>query len=140
MEIIIGIIAIGVVILWVARNRQPESAKATQLSRTGVLKMTDTSKFHAVSIKFSSAACEAAKAMDGRRILSSQSPTIPLPECDAADCDCRFVHYPDRRGQSDRRDAYRKSASGGSGKSKDDKRHRLTDRRSGDPEPKDYFS
>jgi hypothetical protein len=137
MEIIIGIIAIGVVILWVARNRQPESAKATQLSRTGVLKMTDTSKFHAVSIKFSSAACEAAKALDGRRILSNQSPTIPLPECDVADCDCRFVHYQDRR---DRRDSYRNSAGGGSGKFKDDKRHRLSDRRSGDPEPEDYFS
>lgn len=140
MKIVIGIIAIVVVILWVARNRQSESSKAKPQSRAGVLKMTDTSKFHAVSIKFSSSACEAAKAMDGRRILSSQSPTIPLPECDAADCDCRFVHYSDRRGRSDRRDSYRNSAGGGSGNIKDEKRHRLRDRRSDDPESEDYFS
>ena len=140
MTIVIGIIAIVVVILWLTTNRQPTASKVGQQSPAGTVKLTESSKFHSVSIKFTNAACAAAKETDGRRILSNIAPTLPLPDCDAAVCDCRFVHHQDRRGQTDRRDSYRNSASGSTGKPKDDLRHRLTDRRSGDPEPEDYFS
>ena len=59
--------------------------------------------FHAVTIEFQEDACEAARSMAGRRYLSEDAPKLPLPECDAADCKCRFVHHDDRRGKQDRR-------------------------------------
>lgn len=93
-------------------------------------------KYHAVSLAFSGNACEAATAMKGKRILSSTAPRIPLPECAAAECKCRFIHHKDRRQASDRRSPYRQSISGDTGEYKKERRHR-GDRRNDDPQ--DFF-
>ena len=61
------------------------------------------SQYHAVSLKLSSGACNAAKALEGKRFLSDAAPRIPLADCDAESCDCRFVHHKDRRSGEDRR-------------------------------------
>lgn len=94
------------------------------------------SKYHAVSLEFSGNACEAATAMKGKRILSSTAPRIPLPECAAAECKCRFIHHNDRRQASDRRSPYRQSISGDTGEYRKERRHR-GDRRNDDPQ--DFF-
>ncbi len=65
-----------------------------------------TSPYHAVSLKYSSNACDAAKAMTGRRFLSSAAPRLPLPECDSLECRCQFVHHDDRRTGKDRRSPF----------------------------------
>jgi len=65
---------------------------------------TDTGEFHAVSIKFTSGACAAARNLKGKRFLSSAAPRIPLPDCDVLECKCRFLHHKDRRDGDDRRD------------------------------------
>jgi hypothetical protein len=44
-------------------------------------------------------ACQAALACKGKRFLSSEAPRLPLKQCDAARCDCRYRHFPDRRGE-----------------------------------------
>lgn len=62
--------------------------------------------YHAVSIKFEKDACNAAKAMAGRRFLATAAPKIPLPECDALSCKCRFAHHDDRRSGKDRRSPF----------------------------------
>ena len=62
--------------------------------------------YHAVSLEYSSNACDAAKAMTGRRFLSSAAPRLPLPECDSLECRCRFVHHDDRRTGKDRRSPF----------------------------------
>ena len=64
------------------------------------------SPYHAVSLKYSSTACDAAKAMTGRRFLSNAAPRLPLPECDSLECRCRFVHHDDRRAGKDRRSPF----------------------------------
>jgi hypothetical protein len=67
----------------------------------------DNSKYHAVSIRVASGACAAAMGMQGERFLASEAPSLPLPGCDAADCQCRFIHFKDRRSIDERRNPYR---------------------------------
>src|ERR1700735_1405426 len=42
--------------------------------------------------------CQPAEAAKGRRFLSTEAPILPLRECDAAACTCKYRHYEDRRG------------------------------------------
>ncbi len=86
-------------------NRRPEMPKRAN--------DTSGSQFHAVSLSYSSGACEAAKNMEGRRFLSGTAPRIPLPECDVLECKCRFVHHNDRRKAEDRRNPYVQGFGGG---------------------------
>ena len=65
-----------------------------------------TSPFHAVSITYSENACTTAKEMTGRRFLASAAPRLPLPECDALECRCKFAHHADRRSGRDRRSPF----------------------------------
>ncbi len=62
--------------------------------------------YHAVSIKFEANACDAAKAMSGRRFLATAAPRLPLPDCDALECRCGFAHHDDRRSGKDRRSPF----------------------------------
>ncbi|MGI9262095.1 MAG: hypothetical protein ACR2QR_08670 [Woeseiaceae bacterium] len=70
-------------------------------------------QFHAVSLQFAANACDAAKSMQGRRFLSSAAPKIPLLDCDAAECQCKFVHHEDRRANEDRRSPFATRGGGG---------------------------
>jgi hypothetical protein len=74
-----------------------------------------TSAFHAVSLRYSISACDAAKAMTGRRFLSSAAPHLPLPECDALECRCGFTHHKDRRRGIERRSPYNSGMYTGAG-------------------------
>lgn len=71
------------------------------------------SAYHAVSIKLSPGACQAAKDMAGRRFLSTAAPKLPLADCNVLDCNCRFVHHKDRRSGKDRRSPFSPSGFGG---------------------------
>lgn len=60
--------------------------------------------FHAVSISPVPSSCSASQAMRSLRFLSEEAPSLPLVNCGAQECQCRYVHYPDRRGAAgDRR-------------------------------------
>ena len=59
--------------------------------------------YHAVSIIPGSNACQAAHRFSGHRFLSGQAPPLPLPTCDAFNCECRFRHHRDRRAGARRR-------------------------------------
>ena len=66
---------------------------------------TCVSPFHAVEIRCTKNACQAAQDTRGKRYLSAEAPRLPLDPCDQPDrCQCRYQHYEDRRGDS-RRDA-----------------------------------
>ncbi len=56
-----------------------------------------TSTFHAMSIRPGLDHCEAARKLKGKRLLSKSAPSLPLPECEAADCQCWYEHFADRR-------------------------------------------
>ena len=108
---LLGITALLLIVWLYIRYRRPseETPQPTSLKDTGKI------AFHAVSIKFESHACEAAKAMEGRRFLSSASPRLPLPECNSLECRCRFAHHSDRRSPKDRRSPFAATGFGGSG-------------------------
>jgi hypothetical protein len=53
--------------------------------------------WHAITIVTSGMPCQAALALRGKRILSSEAPRLPLGECDGARCNCKYRHYDDRR-------------------------------------------
>ena len=65
---------------------------------------TAGNRWHAITIVGTTAACAAAEACHGKRFLSSEAPRLPLAECDAKRCECRYRHYADRRGSPRRRD------------------------------------
>ena len=81
---------------------------------TGLHKPTPTTKrrrnldgpspHHAVSIHAPSSACDAARVLGDQRFLSSEAPVLPLQDCDASECRCRYKHHEDRRVEPRRRD------------------------------------
>ncbi|MBK6508977.1 MAG: hypothetical protein IPG64_04495 [Haliea sp.] len=60
--------------------------------------------FHAVSVGPVPGSCTVALSVRSLRFLSDEAPSLPLENCTAAQCKCRYMHYPDRRsGTRDRR-------------------------------------
>lgn len=58
---------------------------------------TPQQPYRAVSIRPGNTACSAALAQKDRRFLLSESPKLPLADCDQSSCDCSYKHHPDRR-------------------------------------------
>ncbi len=87
-------------------------------------KQQSRSKYHAVQIKSSLSACQAAQALQGKPFLCRQAPAIPLPECDHSSCKCHYSHHQDRR-IDDRRGPYATALEGVVLASQSDRRHRI---------------
>ncbi len=121
------ILAIGWLVMRILRGSEKPGEPATK-------KIADkSSPYHAVSLQCSGNACDAAKAMMGRRFLSSAAPRLPLPECDALECRCRFAHHSDRRTGSDRRSPFSPATpGGGTGTFKVERREKKDRRKSAD--------
>lgn len=127
--------ALIVLVAWLyLRGRKPAPPQQPKA-------LTDTgdSQYHAVSIKFDTRACEAAKAMDGRRFLSNAAPRLPLPECDVLECNCRFAHHDDRRTGKDRRSPFGAAGFGGGTGSYEKERREKAGRRKEDHDSFDDF-
>ena len=60
------------------------------------------SPYHGVSIMPEKNCCLVARNSRERRYLAREAPRLPLPDCDAAMCQCRYSHFDDRR-EGDRR-------------------------------------
>ena len=127
---IVGILILALVFFFI-RRKGSEPAPRSPAARPA--KASASSEFHAVSIRFLSSACSAAKSLEGKRFLSSAAPRMPLPECDVMECKCRFVHHTDRREGDDRRDPYRVGIAGETGKHPQEQRHRPERRKDPDP-------
>jgi len=115
MSMFVGIVAILILLLlliFVRRPKEQEKGRPAKVERRTAPAKADT-RFHAVSLKSLSSACDAAKAMEGERFLSTEAPNIPLAECDATSCKCRYVHHKDRRATEDRRNPYTQGFGGG---------------------------
>ena len=87
-------------------RRSPEPQRATG-SKPAASAAGDTdTRFRAVSIRPGEDCCEAARQFGKMRFLCAKAPRLPVPECNAATCACRYVHYADRRSGKDRRSVY----------------------------------
>lgn len=107
---VMALLLILLLLVWLFIRRR-------QAAKSGVPKPVSHSSssktaYHAVSIKFSGNACNAARELEGRRFLSSAAPKMPLAECDVLECSCRFVHHDDRRAHKDRRSPFGPSGFG----------------------------
>ncbi len=64
---------------------------------------TSVSPYHAVAIHCTNNSCEAARNVQYERHVSAEAPLLPLAQCDRPDeCECRYKHYDDRRGDARR--------------------------------------
>jgi len=74
-----------------------ESPNEPKKSASGQAARKPKQRWHAVMVVAPSSACAAANACKGKRYLSSEAPRLPLANCDAAACGCKYRHYEDRR-------------------------------------------
>lgn len=103
-----SLLLVLLLLLWLFIRRRASRAAPRPAPRPAPPASVDRQKtaFHAVSIAFGKNACEAARDLAGHRLLSSAAPRLPLPDCDAPECSCRFVHHKDRRSGKDRRSPF----------------------------------
>ncbi len=130
-ELLLSVLLILTVGWLIVRIRQNKAAEKAE-SRPAI---KDRGQYHAVAIKYSENACDAAKAMTGRRFLSSAAPRLPLPECDFLECRCQFAHYDDRRAPRDRRSPFAAAGVAGATGSFEKERREKSERRKEDDDP-----
>ena len=133
MKELLLVLALLLSIAWLVMRIRRGKAEQDAAQTPASVSADKTSAFHAVSLKYSSTACDAAKAMTGRRFLSAAAPKLPLPQCDAAECRCSFAHHADRRSGKDRRSPFNPATyAGGTNTFRVERRDRRDRRRSGD--------
>ena len=125
--VLVLFLIVGALIKWRGTSGKQRTDERHQ--RTG----QQSTQFHAVSLKLSSGACDAAKALQGKRFLSNAAPRIPLEDCDAGKCDCRFVHHKDRRSGEDRRYPFFQGYGGGAASGRYEQERRTSRERRDDP-------
>jgi hypothetical protein len=55
-------------------------------------------RYHCVSVMSGGYGCPAAEALRGVRLLSTDAPLLPLPDCSQPErCRCTYKHFEDRR-------------------------------------------
>ena len=125
MEFILFAVVAAIIAWIVLRLRRN---KASEAASSAAAKSPST-RYHAVSIHYTDGACDAAKAMSGRRFLATEAPRLPLPKCDSNHCRCYFAHHKDRRAHQDRRSPFGAGSHGGTSGFREDERRESRDRR-----------
>jgi len=133
MKELLLVVALLLSIAWLVLRIRRGNAEVRAVRNPPAKSTAETSAYHAVSLKYSSNACDAAKAMTGRRFLAGAAPRLPLKGCDAPECRCGFAHHSDRRSGNDRRNPFNPATyAGGTGTFKVERRVQRDRRRSGD--------
>ena len=134
-ELMLGallLLAVAWLVVRIRQNKAAEKAASTPVPNP-------RGEYNAVAIQYSENACDAAKAMTGRRFLSTAAPRIPLPGCDYLDCRCQFAHYDDRRAGSDRRSPFAPAGTtDGTGSYEKERRERADRRKGADADLHDW--
>jgi hypothetical protein len=90
-------------------RRSPEPQHATGNSTTTSASRDTEARYRAVSIRPGEECCESARQFGKMRFLCSKAPRLPVPECNAPTCTCRYVHHADRRSGKDRRSVFERT-------------------------------
>ena len=88
-----------------ARSARKSSAKVWK-KHNGQSNQDSAASFRSAEIEFEACACDAVKALRGQRLLLSDVPLLPVPDCDKPNCKCSYVRYTDRRLWTDDRRAF----------------------------------
>lgn len=100
------IAAVVLTLLWFFLLKGKKTAGERMLKEHPAV--SEHGKYHCVSVHFGPGACQAVMKLEGKRLLSAEASTLPLINCDAEKCECRFHHHEERRVE-DRRGAYNKA-------------------------------
>ena len=112
MEVLSIICILFVAILVVAAKRKTVASPGTLGSNAGnALKKSRKNQqmprkpYRATSIVHDVNACAAVKAIGNKRFLDTEraTPPLPLPDCNGAQCNCKYTHHQDRRNSEDER-------------------------------------
>jgi hypothetical protein len=101
--VVIAVVCAVAVRLW--RQRRKKIKPASRTAEVG-----DSGKYHSVAIACRTRSCEAVQQLKGKRFLSTEAPALPVQGCAADSCQCRYVHFDDRR-DDDRRTPFGKYSS-----------------------------
>jgi len=96
------LIPVLLVVIWFWPEQQSRSASRRDNDE---IDDENNSRFHAVSIKPCSHACDAAMRLSSKRFLAGEVTSLPVAGCDATRCQCTYKHYADRRQRQERRHA-----------------------------------
>lgn len=104
MQIAILIVAMLLLLVILARLRMVRAPSQNGRQWDRREGSGSTQPFHAVSISPVVNCCPAAHEISAQRFLSEEAPALPLTTCSVEACQCRYIHYSDRRsGAGDRR-------------------------------------
>jgi hypothetical protein len=87
-----------------------------------------SNRFHAVTIHMPADACPAVRMFESNKFLAKEAPRLPLENCTAPRCQCRYEHYDDRRTDERRESSEAKKFEGA-------QRREVKDRRKGQSPP-----
>lgn len=104
--LVLAAVAVAIVVFRFLRSSSTPVAKTSSAPKR--VKAASTAPranaFHAVSVRSGPEACEQVLALGDKRFLPAEMPRFPLADCTSSNCQCKFVHYDDRRGpDSDKR-------------------------------------
>ena len=90
------------------RRMQSERRSGNRRRPRGAVSSSQAvSRYRAASILASRCACDAVRVVEGKRYLAAEAPRLPLQDCSADRCTCRYVRHEDRRSSlGDRRALY----------------------------------
>lgn len=105
MKILIIVIVIVIAILvWQATRKPPRKAgkpaSARMTKKVAAAKAASASSGGAhrgISIDYGPGACDAVRALEGKRFLVGEIAKLPLADCTSPNCNCKFIHHEDRR-------------------------------------------
>lgn len=106
MRTVLLLLVVGLLIAWYFYRQGLDRPEDRSDRRTRPALKKKDAGYHAVSVKPGAYACSAANEIAGQRFLATEAPSLPLPDCDAAECDCHFIHHNDRRKGKDRRSPF----------------------------------
>jgi hypothetical protein len=132
--VLLIVIALAIVIVFTVKRRQAsaKTVKERAPARTAVKTSTSTraKDYRAASLQVTKTSCPAAKSLAAKRLLVSDTPAIPLKDCDRmAECTCTYRKHEDRRQSDDRRNHSFAVARMAIAEANETDRRALTDRR-----------
>lgn len=84
------------------RNRSPASrasaAEESCAAQPPVSRKRADSNFRSLGIDAAVNCCQRAKNAAGQRYLIGLAPKLPIAGCNAEQCNCKYIHFADRRG------------------------------------------
>ncbi|QFU74585.1 hypothetical protein EY643_02355 [Halioglobus maricola] len=94
--VLMGLLAVRIVTAW----RDASASKPAPLSKRKTQQAASVQPWHSISCVGD---CPALKTYKGKRFLVKNAPPLPVPGCTSGHCECRYVHYEDRRDELDDR-------------------------------------